>query len=104
MQRAEVELFVAAEGRFGCALGFSEGWRIEDDGVERLGFFLIEMAEILEGVGFNPIDFGFQAWIECEIAVRRLESRTAGVDARDACANLREMQSEAAVVSAHVER
>ena len=63
---------------------------------------LVEMAEILEGVGFNPVDFGFQIWIEKQVGVRRLESSTAGIDAGDARADLGEMQSEAALVGADV--
>ena len=51
---AEVELLVAAHGSFGSALGLSEGGRVEDDGVEAAagGF---ELAEEVEGVGFDPV-------------------------------------------------
>ena len=43
MQRAEVELFIAAKGGLGSTLGFGEGRRVEDDGVEGFGLSLIEM-------------------------------------------------------------
>jgi len=103
-ERSQVELFVAAEGRGGSAFGFGEGRRVEHDGVENQGFFLIEMAEVFEGIGFDPIDFGFEIGVESEIGVGGFECGAAGVDASDAGAGLGEMQGEAAVVGADVER
>ncbi len=54
---AEVELFVAAECALGGAFRLGEGGWVEDDGVEFLGI-AVEVAEVVEGVGFDPVGLG----------------------------------------------
>ena len=57
LERAQVQLLVAAQRAFNGALGFGEGRRVENDGVERLAG-LRPVAKNLEGVGLDPVDFG----------------------------------------------
>src|SRR5580693_636942 len=64
---------------------------------------IVEMAKVLEGVGFDPVDFCFEVRVESEIRIGGFERSTAGVNAGDVRADLGEMQSEAAVVGADVE-
>ena len=125
---AEVELLVAAEGGVGGALGLGEGGWVEDDGVVEVGAVAaqrsrslrcggksaasgrddraaggVEVAEVVEGVGFDPVGGGFEVGVEGEVLVGGFEGGAAGVDACDAVADLGEVEGETALVGADIE-
>jgi len=125
---AEVELLVAAGGGFGGAPGLGEGRWVEDDGVVEVGAVAaqtsrslrcggksaasgrddraaggVEVAEVVEGVGFDPVGDGLEVGVEGEVLVGGFEGGAAGVDASDAVADLGEVEGEAALVGADVE-
>ncbi len=55
LQGAQVKFLVAAEGGIKIALGFGEGWRIENDGFIALSGSGVVLEQV-EGVGFDPLD------------------------------------------------
>src|SRR5262249_49556315 len=56
LEGTQVEFLVSADGRVEVPLRFSEGWRIENNGVvEALGGGIV--LEEIEGVGLDPLDF-----------------------------------------------
>ena len=59
-ERAQIQFLVAAQRALNGALGFGEGRRVENDGVEFLAG-LRPVAENLEGVGLDPVDFGMSS-------------------------------------------
>ena len=63
LERAEIELFVAAEGGVEIALGLGEGGRVENDGVVvAVGGRIV--LEQVEGVGFDPFNlFAVRVWL-----------------------------------------
>ena len=73
--------------------------------VSKLLACLRPVAENLEGVGLDPVDFGGQMRerLACEIALRYFERGARGVDARDLAADLGKVQGESALVAADVE-
>ena len=64
----------------------------------------VKVAEVVEGVGFHPVDLAARGelGVEGEVAVGGFEGGAAGVDAGDVGADLGEMEGEAAVVGADV--
>src|ERR1700678_1989942 len=109
---AEIEFFVATESGIEIALGFGEGWRIENDGVVLLAGGGVVLEQI-EGVGFNPFDFmnlgsvrlgGMKIGsVQSSVLVGDFERGTRTVDASDVGAARGEMQGESALVTEDVE-
>jgi hypothetical protein len=65
---------------------------------------VVEVAKVVEGVGFKPLDvaaFG-ERGVEKKVAVGGFECGAAGVDSGDMRAGLGEMESETALVGADV--
>src|ERR1700678_2122124 len=105
---AEIEFFVATESGIEIALGFGEGWRIENDGVVLLAGGGVVLEQI-EGVGFNPFDFMNLGsvrlgGVEGGVLVGDFESGARAVDSGDMGAARGEMQRESALVAEDVER
>lgn len=102
-ERTQVQFLITAQGAFDGAFGFGEGRRIEDDGVE--GFAgMRPVAQNLEGVGFDPVDFALDARVVgLEVAFRDFERSARGVNAGDLAADLGEVQSESALIAADIE-
>ncbi len=64
---------------------------------------VVEVAEVVEGVGFDPVDLAVgEVRVEGEVAVGGFERGQARIDACDLLADLREVQGEAALVGADV--
>jgi signal transduction histidine kinase len=91
LERAQVELFVTAEGGFEIALALGEGGRIEHDGVVAAAGVGVVPQEV-KGIGFNPFDV---AAVQRGVAVRDLERGTGTVHTSDLGAGLGEVQGDA---------
>jgi hypothetical protein len=104
LERAKVQLFVAAQRAFNCSLGFGEGRRIEDDDVKFLAR-LRPVAENFKRVSFDPVDFrGDARAVGLEVALRHFKRGMRNINARHLAADLGEMKSESALVAANVKR
>src|ERR1039458_3826477 len=105
LQRAQVELLVAAEGGGHGALGLGERRRVENDGVilpARGGVVL----EQVECIGLGPFDLAaaVRGAIELLVPLRHFQCRTRRVHRGNGCAYSRQVQRKSSLIGETVER
>src|SRR5262249_19854465 len=95
-QRAQVDLFVAAQRRLDRAAVFGEGRRVEYDRVEPFASVVV-IAQQVEGVGRKEIDV--LDVVELGVAACAFDGRFGDVNGGDAFAAYRHMERERSVIT-----
>ncbi len=104
LKSAQVQFFVSAQGSLDSSLAFRESGRIENDGVKDLDG-VRPIAQDLKRVRLHPIHLRRELGaIGFQVSLRHLERGARGIDARDLAADLGQVQGEAALIAAHIER
>ena len=104
LQSAQIELLVAAQGSGYGALGFGKGGRIEHHRIEGLAR-RTPIAQKVEGVGLDPFHRGLKAVaVDLQVLFRHLEGCAGGIDAGHLGTGPGQVEREAALVGADVQR
>src|ERR1035441_9018534 len=105
LQRAQVQLLVAAEGGGHGALGLGERRWIEDDGVVLPAFGSVVLKQV-ESVGLDPFNLAaaVSGMIELLVAFRHFQRRTRRIHGGDGCAYSRQVQRKSSLIGETVER
>jgi hypothetical protein len=103
LKRAQIELFVTAEGTRHRAFGFGKSRGIEHHRVKGVARGA-PIAEKIKSVGLDPFHRGLDAVpVDLKILFRHLECGARGVDSSDVGTGPGQVQCEAALVSANIE-
>ncbi len=103
LQRAQIELFVTAQGAGHGALGFGKSGRVEHHGVEGVARGA-PVAQKIECVGLDPLHRGLDAVpVDLQVLFRHLERGPGGVNAGHPGTGSGQVQCKTALIGADIE-